>query len=423
MSRVVIVGAGFGGLKCARMLANQPVDVLLIDRHNYHLFTPLVYQVASSLLDPSDIAYPVRTIFRRARNVAIRRAEVTGVDLAARRVRTAGGPDEPYDYLVLATGANVNFFGQTAVAARAFNLDSLPSALALRNHVLSRFEAAATAGAPARRRALTFLVVGGGPTGVEYAGALGELVRLMAGQDYRGIARTDVHILLVEGSDQVLPAYAPPLGAHARGRLERLGVTVRTGVRVRGIQDERIELSDGETVEAGTLVWAAGVQPNTLADGLATTRRNGRVEVDEYLRLPGEERVFAIGDMAAVSHEGRDLPMLAQPAIQEGRAVGRNILRHVGGSPLRPFHYFDPGIMATIGRNAGVAQIRRLALKGWLGWVAWLGVHLFFLIGFRNRLRVLLKWGWNYVFYDRPIRIIVRARRAGEDDAGPGDDE
>jgi NADH dehydrogenase len=415
MSRIVIVGAGFGGLQCARLLAHQPVDVLLLDRHNYHLFTPLVYQVASSLLDPSDIAYPVRKVFRRARNVAIRQAEVTSVDLVARQVRTADGRDEPYDYLVLAMGAGINFFGQSAVAALAYNLDSLPSALALRNHVLARFEAAAVADPAARRRLLTFFVVGGGPTGVEYAGALAELARLIAGQDYRSVSLADVHILLVEGADQLLPAYSPRLGAHARARLERLGARVRTGVRVQGVRDGRIELSDGETVEADTIVWAAGVRANTLGEGLAARRRkSGRVEVDGYLRLAGQERVFAIGDMAVVAQEGRDLPMLAQPAIQQGRSVGRNILRAVAGQPLRPFRYFDPGIMAVIGRNAGVAQIGRLALKGWLGWVAWLSVHLYFLIGFRNRLRVMLQWGWNYVFYDRPIRIIVRARREGE---------
>ncbi len=414
MSRVVIVGAGFGGLNCARVLAREPVDVLLIDRHNYHLFTPLVYQVASSLLNPSDIAFPVRTIFRRARNVGIRLAEVTGVDLARRLVRTARGPDEPYDYLVLATGAGINFFGQAPIAATAFHLNSLPSAMALRNHVLARFEAAVTADLPAKRRALTFLVVGGGPTGVEYAGALAELVRLVAGRDYPGIALADVRILLVEGADRVLPAFPAPLGADARRRLERLGATVRLGVLVRGIADGGIELSTGEMLEADTLVWAAGVKPNALGDGLTTPRRkNGRVVVDEYLRLPGEERAFAIGDVAAVAHEGADLPMLAQPAIQQGRAVGRTILRHLAGSPLRPFRYFDPGIMATIGRNAGVAQIRRLALKGWFGWVAWLAVHLYFLIGFRNRIVVLLQWAWNYVFYDRPIRIIVRAARRG----------
>jgi NADH dehydrogenase len=415
MPRVVIVGAGFGGLNCARVLARRPVEVVLLDRHNYHLFTPLVYQVASSLLNPSEIAFPVRTIFRRARNVTIRLAEVTSVDRGRRVVHTADGPDEPYDYLVLATGAGINFFGQASLAATVFSLNTLPSALALRNHVLGRFEAATTADPPGKRRALTFLVVGGGPTGVEYAGALAELVRLVAGRDYPGITLGDVRILLIEGGDRVLPAFPARLGADARRRLERLGAIVRTGVLVRSVAAGRIELSNGEALEADTLVWAAGVKPNELSGGLATPRRkNGRVEVDEYLRLPGDGRVFAIGDLAAVPQAGADLPMLAQPAIQQGRAVGRNILRELAGAPLRPFRYFDPGIMATIGRNAGVAQIRRLALTGWIGWVAWLAVHLYFLIGFRNRIAVLLEWAWNYVFYDRPIRLIVREARRGE---------
>jgi NADH dehydrogenase len=410
MPRVVIIGAGFGGLNCARALARTRLSVLVMDRHNYHLFTPLVYQVASSLLNPSEIAFPVRTIFRRASNVEIRLAEVTGVDRARRLVHTAAGPDEPYDYLVLATGAAINFFGQDAIAAVAFNLNTLPSALALRNHVLERFEAAA-GDAQAKRRALTFVVVGGGPTGVEYAGALAELIRLVAGRDYHGIALDDVRILLVEGAGQLLPAFPARLGAHARRRLERLGVTVRTNVLVRGVATGRVTLSDGDAVEADTLVWAAGVKASELATAQG---KGGRVTVDEYLRLPGDERVFAIGDMAAVAQGDRTLPMLAQPAIQEGRAVGRNILRHVAGSPLRPFRYFDPGIMATIGRNAGVAQIGRLALTGWLGWAAWLSVHLAFLIGFRNRIAVLLQWAWNYWFYDRPIRSIMREARRGE---------
>jgi NADH dehydrogenase len=409
MPRVVIVGAGFGGLNCARRLAGKPVDVLLVDRHNYHLFTPLLYQVASSLLNPSDIAYPVRTVFRGSGNVGIRLAEVTGVDLERRLVRAAEGPDEPYDYLVLATGAGINFFDQQAIERRAFSINNLPSALALRNHVLACFERAVTADLPAKRRALTFVVVGGGPTGVEYAGALAELIRLVAVRDYPGIARADVRILLLEGTDRVLPAFPPRLGRHAQRRLERLGATVRTGVLLRSVTDGRIELSTGETVETDTLVWAAGVKPNDLAAALAASRRtNGRVEVDEHLRLTGQERVFAIGDMAAFHQDGADLPMLAQPAIQQGKYVASAILRHLHGRPLAPFRYRDPGIMATVGRNSGVAQIGRLALTGWIGWVAWLAVHLYFIIGFRNRVAVLLQWAWNYVFYDRPIRFIVR---------------
>lgn len=412
MPRVVIVGSGFGGLQCARRLVGKPVDVLLLDRHNYHLFTPLLYQVASSLLNPSEIAYPVRTVFRGARNVTIRLAEVTGADLQAGVVRTASGPDEPFDYLVVATGARVNFFGQDAVAARAFSLGSLPDAFDLRNHVLARFEAATTADLPTRQRLLTFVIVGAGPTGVEYAGALSELVRLMAGRDYPGIGRADVRILLLEGGDRVLPAFPPALGEDARRRLQRLGVTIRTGVMMQSADDASVTLSSGETVPCGTLVWAAGVRPNGLDEGLEVPRaKAGRIAVDDRLRVPGHERVFAIGDVAAFVQDGQPLPMLAQPAMQEGRAVAATILRDLAGKPPIPFRYRDPGIMATVGRNAGVALIRGISLKGWLGWVSWLAVHLFFIIGFRNRVAVMLRWAWNYFFYDRPIRFIAAAQR------------
>ncbi|MDH5195943.1 MAG: FAD-dependent oxidoreductase, partial [Gemmatimonadota bacterium] len=245
MPRVVIVGAGFGGLQCARRLVGKPVDVLLMDRHNYHLFTPLLYQVASSLLNPSDIAYPVRTVFRGARNVAFRVAEVTGADLSAGVLRTAEGPDEPFDYLVLATGARVNFFGQDTIAARAFSLNTLSAALGLRDHVLRCFEAATAADLPNRRRLLTFVVAGAGPTGVEYAGALGELVRIMAGRDYPGLSRADVRILVLEGAERVLPAFPATLGADAQRRLQRLGATIRTGVRVESADDQSVTLSTG----------------------------------------------------------------------------------------------------------------------------------------------------------------------------------
>jgi NADH dehydrogenase len=242
---------------------------------------------------------------------------------------------------------------------------------------------------------------------------------LVAGRDYPGVGREEVRIVLVEGTDEILPAFPASLGADARRRLRRLGVDVRPGVLVKTVDGARVGLSNGESLEAATLIWAAGVRPNALADGLAAERRkNGRLAVDEYLRLRGHERVFAIGDVAAFVQDGGELPMLAQPAIQAGRSVARNILRHVDGRPMRPFRYADKGIMAVIGRHAGVAQIGRLALRGWLGWVTWLAVHLYFIIGFRNRIAVLLRWAWNYIFYDRPIRFILPTMRGGRDDEG-----
>jgi NADH dehydrogenase len=409
MPRVVIVGAGFGGLHCARRLAGKPVEVLLLDRRNYHLFTPLLYQVASSLLNASDIAFPVRKVFRRSRNVAFRLAEVAGVDHTRRVVRTAEGPDEPYDYLVLATGAKANYFGQSAVERAAQGLNDLPSALRLRDHVLSRFEAAASAGAQDRRRLLTFVIVGGGPTGVEYAGALAELVKLISGWDYPTIHRSEVRIILVEGLPRLLSAFPESLAHDARRRLERLGATVRLGALVDSVTERQVTLSSGEVIEAETLVWAAGVRAESLEGGLDAARaRNGRLEVDGVLRVPGLSGVFAIGDAAGFVQDGRQVAMLSRPAINQGYAVARNILRDIRGEPMRPFRYRDPGIMAIVGRNAAVAALRGgLALKGWLGWWAWLLVHLYFLIGFRNRIAAMIGWAWNYLFYDRPIRLIV----------------
>jgi NADH dehydrogenase len=409
MPRVVIVGAGFGGLHCARRLAGKPVEVLVLDRRNYHLFTPLLYQVASSLLNASDIAFPVRKVFRRSRNVAFRLGEVTGVDPVRRVVTTADGPEEPYDYLVIATGARASFFGQPAIEHASQGLNDLPSALRLRNHVLSRFEAAASASAAERRRLLTFVIVGGGPTGVEYAGALAELVKLISGWDYPTIHRSEVRLILVEGLPRLLTAFPEKLARDARRRLERLGATVRLGTLVKSVTDGHITLSSGEVIEADTLVWAAGVRAESLERGLDASRaKNGRLEVDAFLRIPGLDGVFAVGDAAAFVQDGQQVAMLSRPAINQGYAVAENILRDLRGQPMRPFRYRDPGIMAIVGRNAAVAVLRGgLALKGWLGWWAWLLVHLYFLIGFRNRIAAMIGWAWNYLFYDRPIRLIV----------------
>jgi NADH dehydrogenase len=408
---VVILGAGFGGLECARRLAGAPVDVLLVDRNNYHLFTPLLYQVASSLLNPSDIAYPVRAVFRGARNVRFRLAEVTAVDEAAGIVATGDGDRLPWDYFVLATGSASHFFGNVGVEAAAHGLKDLPEAMALRNHVLSCFEAAArTADPRERRRCLTFVVVGGGPTGVEYAGALSELARLVLAREYPEIDLGEMRILLVEGRDALLPALGPAAGRHARAELERRGVELRTGVQVASASAEEVTLSDGQAIEARTLVWAAGVRPAAPAAGGLPRARSGRIETDEFLRVRGRERLFAVGDVAAVVQDGAEIPMLAPPAIQEGRWVAGQILRLEAGRPLQPFRYRDRGVMATIGRHAAVAQIGRLSLRGFPGWVAWLTLHLFLLIGFRNRVVVLLGWAWDYFRYDRPIRLIARAR-------------
>jgi NADH dehydrogenase len=409
--RVVIIGAGFGGLECAKKLAGKRVRVRIIDRNNYHLFTPLLYQVASSLLNPSDIAHPVRAIFRGHRNVRFRLGEARGIDLGGRAVVLADGSQERYDYLVLAAGSETNFFGMQSVERRALGLKDLPEALELRNHILACLEAAAQASGEDARRWLTFVVVGGGPTGVEYAGALSELVRLVLPGEYPELRGRPVRIVLVEALPELLPAFAGELGRKARLELQARGIEVLTGARVAEALPGAVRLASGEEIAAETLVWAAGVRPAAITAAIDAPRsRSGRIEVDAFLRVKGHERVFAVGDAASVVHDGREVPMLSAPAMQEGRLAAANILSAIAGRPLRAFRYRDRGSMATIGRNSAVASIGRLRLTGFAGWVAWLLVHLYYLIGFRNRLVVLIGWAWNYVRYDRPVRIITRAR-------------
>ena len=416
--KVVIVGAGFAGLQCAQRLSGTRVDVLLIDRNNYHLFTPLLYQVASSLLNPSDIAYPVRAVFRGSPNVRFSVAQVTGVAFDAKVVQTTDGGRLPYDYLVIATGSATNFFGMSSVERAAHGLKDLPEAVALRTHVIRAFEGATRETDQAALRAwLTFVVVGGGPTGVEYAGALSELIHRVLVRDYPELDLRAVRVILVEALDHVLPAFLPALSEDARKRLERLGVEVRLGARLLDVTDGRITLSSGETLAAQTLVWAAGVKPSELDTALDVRRtRSRRIAVDPYLRIPDCPGAFAIGDVAGATQDGRELAMMSPQAMQEGRYVADAIVRLGRQQPLRPFRYRDKGIMATIGRHAAVAQVGPLSFKGAIGWFVWLFVHLYFIIGYRNRLVVLISWAWNYVFYDRPIRLITRGRDGTEGD-------
>lgn len=409
--KVIIVGAGFGGLQCALRLANKPVDVVLIDRNNYHLFTPLLYQVASSLLNPSEIAIPIRSVISGARNVSFRLTTVIGFDFKTRHVQTIDGTDIAYDYLVLAVGCATNYFNLDPKRDGLSGVKDLPEALALRNRVLEKFEIALTERNEEKRaQQMSFVIVGGGPTGVEYAGALAELFRRVLVHDFPDLDLTRARVVLIEGRDRLLIDFPSPLGDYARKRLEKLGVEVRLGSLVQGYENRFVLLDNGERVPAGTLIWAAGVKPTGLTQQLALPRATaGRVEVDDLLRVAGQDRVYAIGDMAAVRDTSGLLPMMAPPAMQAGRHAADNILRGIRDQPAQPFRYRDKGIMATIGRNAGVARIGRLKLRGFVGWIAWLLIHLYFLIGFRNRVAVLLQWGWNYFKYDRPIRIITRS--------------
>jgi NADH dehydrogenase len=406
--RVVVVGAGFAGITLVRALKRAPVEVLLLDRNNFHLFTPLLYQVASALLDPGEIARPVRALTRPLRNVEFRLASVTGVDLAARTVKTDQG-DVTYDFLVLAPGSETNYFGNQELAAGSIGLKELGEGLALRNHVLELFEAARwESDAEVRRRLLTFVVVGGGPTGVQYAGALAELIKLVLSRDFRGLDR--IRIVLVEGAPHLLSAFEPGLRASAARELEKRGVEVWTGALVRSIEDGEVRLADGRMIAAATVVWTAGVRASPLGAALGVeTKRSGRVPVAPSLQLPGHPEVFVIGDLAYLEQDGQELPMLIPVAMQQAKHVGRVIRELAAGRSARAFRYDDPGIMATIGRNAGVAQIGRIRLSGFLGWLTWLFVHLVNVVSFRSKLIVLLNWAWEYLLYDRPVRLILRA--------------
>jgi NADH dehydrogenase len=410
--QVVIVGGGFAGLACARKLDGEQADVLLVDAHNYHLFTPLLYQVATALLNAPDIAYPFRKIFRRSDNVRFRQGHVMEIDFAARTLTTHTGDTIAYEYLVLATGSTNDYYGNREIADSTLGMKTLGEAQRLRNHVLSCLEYAAKEPDSERRRPwLTFVVVGGGPTGVEYAGALNELLRLVLGRDYPELAHAEAAIVLVEGQDRLLGAFDAKLGAYARRQLERREIDVRTGTLVRGASDVRVELSSGETVATRTVVWSAGVRPVDPAGSGPARSRTARLDVDERLRLRGYPGVFVIGDAASVEAGSSELPMLSPPAMQEGRYVARLITGVASGREIddaKPFRYVDKGTMATIGRNAAVVQLGRLRLRGFAGWVTWLTVHLWYIVGFRNRLAVFSRWAWTYLRADRPIRLIMR---------------
>jgi NADH:quinone reductase (non-electrogenic) len=404
---VVIVGAGFGGLAAARALRGAPVEVLLLDRNNYHLFQPLLYQVATAGLTPGDIAYPVRVIFRSQRNVEFRMTEVVGADLENRSLLTTNGPLR-YDYLILALGAETSFFGLRAVEQHGFALKGIPDAVSIRNHVLRSFEQAIQEPEPGRRRELlTIVVAGGGPTGVEMAGAFAELIRFVLARDQRRLDLSEVQVVLVEGAPRILPTFDQTLSHAAARSLERKGVVVRTGVFLEDYDGRQVRLKGGESIPARTLIWAAGVQASRLGEALGVERgRLGRILVEPTLELPGRPGVFVIGDAAHLEEGGRPLPMMAPPAIQMGRTAARNILHRIHDEPPEAFRYRDPGSLATIGRNAAVAHVHGFKFTGFTAWIVWLAVHLIQLIGFRNRLVVLVNWAWEYFRYEKAAYLI-----------------
>lgn len=388
--------------------------MVLVDQHNFHLFTPLLYEVGTALLDSSEIAYPVRGIFHRVPNVDFKVGRVVGIDLGARRVRTDEG-ELAYDYLVVAAGSVNNFFGNASAERNSFALKDMGEALALRNRILARFEEASWTEDPdRRRRLLSFVVVGAGPTGVEFAGALSELIHLVLRKDYPRLQLSEVEIRMVEAVDHILGAFAAGLQEWAVARLQRMGVTVMLGSAVEEIGEEEVRLTDGSVIPAATVVWTAGVKASGLGRQLGVELgRGGRVPVTPSMQLEGHPEVFVIGDMAhAVDADGNPLPQLAAVAVQQGKAVARGLKALAAGRPVAAFRYRDKGILATIGRNAAVVQVGRLRVHGFVGWVTWLTVHLVLLISFRSRILVLINWAYDYFFYDRPVRLILEAARS-----------
>jgi NADH dehydrogenase len=404
----VVVGAGFGGLECAKALAGEPVEVTVVDRQNFHTFSPLLYQVATSALTPGDVVFPVRGVFRSAGNVRVRRGTVTAVDLAGRCLRLDDGAELTYDFLVLAAGATTAWFGVAGAEEHALPLYGLADAVRLRNHVLARFEAA-DADPALTEEALTFVIVGGGPTGVEMAGAFVELFHAVLAKDFPALDFGRARILLVEMGQRVLAGFSEVGSRHAEEQLRARGVELRLGTAVTAIDAGSVTLSSGEVVPTGTVVWAAGVRTSRLLEGLALESvANGRVVVDPSLRLPDHPEVLVVGDLAAVPWHHGLLPQVANVAQQEGRHAGRTVARLAAGHLPRPFRYRHLGFMATIGRGSAVADLPlRVRLTGFLGWLAWLGLHLVRLVGVRNRLSVFVNWAWSYVTFDRGPRLIL----------------
>jgi len=408
---VVIVGGGFGGLEAARALRRAPVDVLLVDRNNYHLFQPLLYQVATAGLSPGDIASPLRWILRRQRNVRIILGEAREVDLA-RRVVKVDGDEVGYDHLILSPGSSHHYFGHDDWADLAPGLKDLPDALEIRRRVLLAFERAERAKEEDEQRVLTsFVVVGGGPTGVELAGAIAEIARNTLAREFRGVDPRRSRVMLVEAGPTILASYPPDLREAARRSLRRLGVQVLERTPVTDVGERRLT-AGGELLEAETILWAAGVAASPLLSTLkAPCDRVGRILVEPGLTVPGWPNVFVIGDGAAVRNpDGSLVPGVAQAAMQEGRYAARAILSAMRGVPARPFRYRSLGDLATIGRAAAVADFGRLHLSGWPAWLAWLFVHIMKLVGFRNRILVLVQWAWAYFTQQRSVRLIVRNR-------------
>ena len=410
---VVIIGGGFGGLNAAQAFKDKPVRVTLIDRRNYHLFQPLLYQVATAALSPGEVAVPIRAILRRQRNTRVLLAEARAIDLAARKVILDEGALD-YDYLIVAPGSSHSYFGHDEWEPLAPGLKSIEDALDMRRRILLAFEQAEREMDLATRQALlTFVVIGGGPTGVELAGALGEISRQTLARDFRTIDPAQARILLLEGGPRILPTFPEDLSASAQKQLEKLGVEVRTGALVTEVTPEAVCIGE-ERIPTWTVLWAAGVKATPLLQSLGLPLdRAGRVTAEPDLSLPGHPEVFVIGDAAAYPHQdGQPLPGLAAVAVQEGTTAAQNILLALAGQPTKPFRYRHQGLLATIGRAAAVARFGRLHLSGLAAWLTWLFIHVYLLIGFGNRVIVMFRWAWSYFTFQRGARLITGVRAA-----------
>ena len=410
LPHIVILGAGFGGLTAAKALKNAPVQITLIDRHNYHLFQPLLYQVAVAGLIPAQIAYPVRTIFRGQKNLTFQMGEVNAIDFEARYVKLEGSVIA-YDYLILAAGGQTNYFGIESVKQNALFIKDIQSAIETRNHLLSLFERASReADADKRRAMLTFVIVGGGPTGVETAGALAELISHVMRKEYPALDVREARVLLLEAADALIASYPDGLRKATLRLLQGKKVEVMFGAKLVDYNGHKVTLADGTTINSNTRIWTAGVKAAEVVETLGVQRAgSGRIRTESTLQLPGHPEVYVIGDAAYSEDEnGQPLPMLSTVAIQQGNVAADNIRCAVKGLTQKPFHYKDPGLLATIGRNAAVARIWGLSFSGFIAWLIWVGLHIYRIIGFRNRLVVLINWAWDYFFYDNQVRLITR---------------
>ncbi len=413
---VVIIGGGFGGLWAAKALQHAPVRVTLVDRHNHHVFQPLLYQVATAALSPGDIASPIRWILRRQRNTRVLLAEARSIDTAARRVDLDHGESLSYDYLIVAAGSSSSYFGHDDWKANAPSLKTLDDALQIRGRMLLAYEIAEREDNPElRRMLLTFVIVGGGPTGVEMAGAIAEIARQTLSDEFRSIRPEQARVILVEAGPSVLAAFPEPLREAARRSLTKLGVEVRENTTVTKVEEDRVWLGS-ERIDAGTVMWAAGVTASPLGKSLGVpTDKAGRVLVHADLSIPGHPEVFVVGDLAGLKDAaGQQYPGVAQVAMQQANAAAAAIVRTLRGQPRKPFKYRNLGNMATIGRNAAVADLSWLRVSGFAAWVLWLTIHIFWLIGFRNRLTVLVQWAGAYLTYQRSVRLITGAARVAD---------